>query len=122
MKDVIIVFVILLVLLTLISTFGGSVRPKERFYEVPSVPSTMPSTANKVPSPDELAAMLKKISEQNPAAPALNAQPAMRQAPSMPSAPTMPAPVLPPVSMESAIEKFENNIEAFDSIQSFAAF
>ena len=34
MKELLIIFVILLVLLMLISTFGGSIRPKETFYQV----------------------------------------------------------------------------------------
>ena len=33
MKDVLIIFMILLVLLMLISTFGGSIRPTERFFQ-----------------------------------------------------------------------------------------
>lgn len=36
MKELLIIFVILLVLLMLISTFGGSIRQKETFYQVTS--------------------------------------------------------------------------------------
>ena len=35
MKEILIIFAILLLILTLISAFGGSIRYTERFYEAP---------------------------------------------------------------------------------------
>lgn len=70
MKDVLVIFIVLLVLLTLISTFGGSIRQKERFYEVPKVPSTPSQPTPGVPMglpppPPEVAALLASSSSSN---------------------------------------------------------
>ena len=43
MKDILIVFGVLLVLVILISTFGGSLRVRERYEEEPKVPAASPA-------------------------------------------------------------------------------
>jgi hypothetical protein len=70
MKDVLIIFVVLLVLLTLISTVGGSIRQKEAFFEVPIVPVSQPQSPASVPlglppPPPEIAALLEARAASN---------------------------------------------------------
>lgn len=103
MKDVLIIFMILLVLLMLISTFGGSIRPTERFYQ-------------EIPTMQENPYMMTQ--QESTFVP-----PASMAPPSMP-----PASMAPPVMQESfkmpaPPTKFEsfNTIEPFDNSDVYAS-
>ena len=117
MKELLITFAFLLLLLTLLSTFGGSIRPGEPFYQPAlQTPSSSPYEPSRKtlqenePSMNPLYSSTNQISEQfmnaspstlppppnmNSAAsmPAMPSAPDMSSTPSMPSVPSMPSAV-----------------------------
>lgn len=60
-KTLLVIFAVLLLLLTLLSAFGGSIRPAEMFYEEPAMP-VMPAT----PVVAEETMMMMPSSDTNP--------------------------------------------------------
>lgn len=146
MKDVLIIFIVLLVLLTLISTFGGSIRQKEKFYEVPKVPDVKENDISQLsgipmglpPPPPEIAALLASthlptIEEKAAAQPAQEAKLGFAGNNKVPSVASMLSSevqsVMPqittlgmpqnaiPAMMMSGLEKFENVGNGIESFQ-----
>lgn len=63
-KTLLVIFAVLLLLLTLLSAFGGSIRPAEMFFEEPTGPVTPAPTTP--PTPVVMPEMMAPMAELNP--------------------------------------------------------
>lgn len=63
-KTLLVIFAVLLLLLTLLSAFGGSIRPAEMFFEEPAGPTgSMPSMST---TPVVMSEIVAPLAEMNP--------------------------------------------------------
>lgn len=126
MKDVLYIFLVLLVLLIIISTMGGSIRHKERFYQVPQVPTTQPQKDPelRMPTPPpEIAALLKDIPLEPSNMEIMLNSLASDYRDVMPPVTTLATPQSAlPVLLEKFDDGNNNTIEAFDDATSYAAY
>lgn len=63
-KTLLVIFAVLLLLLTLLSAFGGSIRPTEMFFEEPNVPMTAPMS--NPTTPVVMSEIMAPLAEMNP--------------------------------------------------------
>jgi hypothetical protein len=97
MKNILIVFAVLLFLLTLLSSFGGSIRPSEPFYEEASAP--MVSEIDRLKEQelalqrqlDQLNALNTQLSTMSGATPTMPIAAATAPTPTTGSMPMMPS-------------------------------
>lgn len=108
MKDVFIIFIVLLVLLLIISTLGGSIRQREKFNNDMTKPLMTDPTS-------------MPLSSMTPPPPPLTNETSL----SLPEPPAVLQPLLNNnIEQVQDEQKVDNGmlIEAFDNVQSFAAY
>ena len=124
MKELLITFAVLLLLLTLLSTFGGAIRPYETFDQYTSVKQKYAEMSAGAPGAPPVAAVAAPAIAAMPDAAAIAAMPAAPAIAAMPAAPAIaampaaaatavPAVTMPGAGATATAENFYNIPSAF---------
>ena len=115
MKELLITFAVLLLLLTLLSTFGGAIRPYETFDQYTSVKQKYAEMSAGAPGAPPVAAVAAPAIAAMPDAAAIAAMPAAPAIAAMPAAAAtaVPAVTMPGAGATATAENFYNIPSAF---------